>query len=406
MTTIAESLDKHATFASTTVNRVRSIDLLRGIIMIVMAIDHVRVYSGMPAGGPTAGIFFTRWITHYCAPGFAFFAGTSAFLYFIKTKNSGAVRKFLVTRGILLVILELTVIRFFWMFNFDYANFSFAGVIWMLGWCMVILAACVNLRPITMAIIGGLMILVQQIFSFVPSVFPESWRTSVAYIWQVFYPVALSGDQSKVLSGTSGLPNFLGLNIFYVLIPWIGVMMVGFAFGQILLMEPTKRNKLCWQIGISAIAVFLMVGTVLTLRSPSEVAFVFALLGQQKYPPSQLFLLMTLGPLIALIPWAEKARGKLVEAIAMIGRVPMFFYLMHLLIIHLSAFIVNLILFGSIHQDWYVTAPFVFVPEEQRWGLPLLYLVWIIDVIILYYICDAYARYKIAHPENPWLKYI
>src|SRR3982751_788969 len=106
--------------------RIASVDLIRGAVMIIMAIDHVRVYSGLPAGGPTAGIFFTRWITHYCAPAFVFFAGTSAFLYFSKTKNKSELVKFLITRGLLLVVLELTVIRFFWMFNFDFANFTFS----------------------------------------------------------------------------------------------------------------------------------------------------------------------------------------------------------------------------------------------------------------------------------------
>src|SRR3978361_298183 len=118
--------------------RVRSIDVLRGLVMVLMAIDHVRVYAGVPAGGPSPGIFFTRWITHFCAPSFVFLAGVSAFLYGHKLHDKGMLARYLVTRGFLLVLLELTVIRFFWMFNFDYANFTLAGVIWMLGWCMIL----------------------------------------------------------------------------------------------------------------------------------------------------------------------------------------------------------------------------------------------------------------------------
>src|ERR1041385_3784842 len=127
---------------------IQAIDFLRGAVMIIMAIDHVRVYSGIPAGGLTMGVFFTRWITHFCAPAFTFLAGTSAFLYLQKSGNKKDLAWFLVTRGLLLVILEVTVIRFSWTFNLDYAAITFTGVIWMLGWCMIILAALIRLRPV------------------------------------------------------------------------------------------------------------------------------------------------------------------------------------------------------------------------------------------------------------------
>ena len=389
--------------------RIQSVDFLRGVVMIIMAIDHVRVYSGLPAGGPTAGIFFTRWITHYCAPAFVFFAGTSAFLYFSKTKSTRDLVGFLITRGLLLVVLELTVIRFFWMFNFDFTNFTFSGVIWALGWCMVLLAAFVPMRAITVGVIGLLIIFFQQIFQYVPSLFPASMQESVAKFWGVFYPSVSEGKSgSSLLSGSAGIPTFLGISIFYVLIPWIGVMMAGYGFGQLLLRSREEMKKLCLQIGLSAIAIFIVIGSVLILRQGEgdQTPFIFKLLGQQKYPPSQLFLLMTLGPLVALIPWAEQVKGWFVRAIIMVGRVPMFYYLLHILLIHLSAFVVNLILSGSIHQEWYETAPFVGMTEAQRWSLPLLYLVWLIDVVILYYICRWYAQYKSNHPEKIWLKYL
>src|SRR5690349_7246634 len=136
METLLKTPPAPVTELKSVAQRIQSVDILRGIIMIIMAIDHVRVYSGMPAGGPEAGIFFTRWITHYCAPGFAFFAGTSAYLYHLKSGSTSDLAKFLITRGLLLVVLELTVIRYFWMFNFNYSEFAFCGVIWMLGWCM------------------------------------------------------------------------------------------------------------------------------------------------------------------------------------------------------------------------------------------------------------------------------
>ncbi len=138
-------------------DRIQSIDFVRGLVMVLMAIDHVRVYSGLPAGGPDPGIFFTRWVTHFCAPAFVFLSGTSAFLYGRKLAP-GALMRYLITRGLLLIVLELTVIRFFWTFNFDYAKFTLAGVIWMLGWCMVLLGFMVRLNPKTVGIIGLLII--------------------------------------------------------------------------------------------------------------------------------------------------------------------------------------------------------------------------------------------------------
>ncbi|HTQ66437.1 MAG TPA: heparan-alpha-glucosaminide N-acetyltransferase domain-containing protein [Puia sp.] len=379
---------------ASTLPRIQSVDLLRGLIIVLMAIDHVRVYSGIPAGAPSPGIFFTRWVTNFSAPGFAFFAGTSAFLYFLKTGDRSGLSRFLLSRGFLLVLLELTVIRFFWMFNFDYAHFILAGVIWMLGWCMVILSAFVRLKPRTVGIIGLAIIFGQQIFHYVPKIFPASMRASVGWIWEFLYP-----------SGLDGMP---GISILYVLIPWIGVMMAGYGFGQLLISKRENLKKICFWIGISSIITFVIAGSlIIILGSPYEgkMPFLFRLLAQQKYPPSQVFLLMTLGPLILLVPWAEKAKGWFADTLKIFGRVPMFFYLLHILLIHVSALAVNLIISGNAHQDWYSTAPFVEISEDQRWSLPQLYLVYAIDMVILYFACHWYAGYKSRHPEKKWLKY-
>src|SRR5215510_135164 len=180
---------------STTLSRgrIRSVDVLRGAIIVLMAIDHVRVYSGLPAGGPEPGIFFTRWVTHFCAPGFAFFSGTAAFLYGLKLNNKNALSRFLLSRGLLLVFLELTLIRFFWIFNLDFANFILAGVIWMLGWCMVIMAALVRLKAKTVGIIGVLMILVQQVFAKAPLLIPEGSRQQFGRFWEFIYSSGFDG---------------------------------------------------------------------------------------------------------------------------------------------------------------------------------------------------------------------
>jgi uncharacterized membrane protein len=375
--------------------RIQSIDILRGLIMVLMVIDHVRVYSGLPPGGPSPGIFFTRWITHYCAPGFAFFAGTSIFLYGIKLGDRAKLARYLVTRGILLVILELTVIRVFWTFGVDYSEFVLLGVIWMLGWCMVLMAAFIWLRPAVAGIVGLVIIAFQDLFAKVPYLLAEASQPSFGRFWELIYK--------------SGFDTWPGISILYVLVPWIGVMAAGYGFGSILLLGPARRRKICLGIGLSAIALFLIIASIIISHQTATAEtppFIFQLLNQRKYPASQLYLLMTLGPLIALVPWAEKAGGKVSGFFKVIGQVPMFFYLLHILLIHLTAFVVNVILYGSIHQEWYQSAPFTQMPEEFWWSLPLLYLVFVFDVAILFVACRWYAGYKRSHPEQKWLKYI
>ena len=155
-------------------SRLRSIDLLRGIACALMAIDHVRVFSGLPAGGPTAGIFFTRWITHFVAPAFCFFAGTGAFFHERKLGDVRALSRFLLTRGALLVLLELTIIRVSWTFNLRFDEYNLAGVIWMLGVCMMLMAALVRLAPKTVGIVGVTIIALQQIIGLIGQAIPES----------------------------------------------------------------------------------------------------------------------------------------------------------------------------------------------------------------------------------------
>jgi uncharacterized membrane protein len=375
--------------------RVRSIDLLRGVVMILMAIDHVRVYSGIPAGGHTPGIFFTRWITHFCVPAFVFFAGTSAFFYGSKINDKHRLARYLLVRGLLLVLLELTLIRFCWTFNLDYTHFMLAGVIWMLGCCMVLMAACVRLNTLTIGITGLAILFFQQAFQYLPQALPKGWQAYFGWFWEFIYP--------------SGLDRLPGISILYVLVPWIGVMMAGYGFGKILLLEPAKRKRLCIQVGVSAIVLFLIAASIQIAMDKSykgDLPFIFRMLNQQKYPASQLYLLMTLGPLIALVPFAEQATGKIADVFLYFGRVPLFYYLLHIPLIHIAALMTNFLREGSAHQEWYGTAPFTEIEVEHRWGLPLLYLVFIIVEVILYFACRSYAKYKALHPEKKWLKFI
>jgi uncharacterized membrane protein len=371
--------------------RLPSIDLVRGVVMILMAIDHVRVYSGLPAGGPSPGIFFTRWITHFCVPAFVFFAGTGAWLQGRKTGDIPALARFLLIRGLLLVILELTLIRLCWTFNLDYARFSLAGVIWMIGWCMILLAALVRLPLRAVAVVGLAIIFLQQVFGWLGHLLPVSLQP----LWDFIYPTATGPWE--------------GLNILYTLVPWIGVMAAGYAFGVVMLKEPEAKKRICLVIGLSATALFLVIGGILVFTRPARpdaLSPVLRLLNQTKYPASQLYLMMTLGPTIALLPYAAKAHGRLTNILLIFGRVPLFYYLLHIPLIHGSALLVNYLRSGAAHQDWYATAPYDWLPPAQRWTLGLLYLVWLVDVTVLYFVCRWYAEYKMAHPEKKWLKYL
>jgi uncharacterized membrane protein len=376
----------------TAATRLQSIDVLRGAVMVLMAIDHVRVYSGLPAGGPEPGIFFTRWITHFCAPAFVFLAGTSAFFHGQKIASKEKLARYLVTRGLLLVLLELTLIRFTWTFNLNFSQFILAGVIWMLGWCMVLLAAMVWLKPRTIGIIGVAIIFGQQLFAMLAGALPGSVQNAIGPIWEFIY--------------SSNLPGPQGITILYVIVPWIGVMMAGYGFGAMLQLKPAVARRSCLWIGISAIIVFLAWGSIVATSQAGEGPFIFQLLGQRKYPASPLYLLMTLGPVIALVPLAEKAKNMVTRGLSTIGRVPMFYYLLHIPLIHISALVVAYLQNGNVFHEWYATAPYSSVPPEQQWSLALLYFVFLIDVILLYLACRWYAKYKMNHPEKNWLSYI
>lgn len=380
--------------SSSPFTRLQSVDLLRGAIMVLMVIDHVRCYTGLPAGGPEPAIFFTRWVTHFCAPVFCFFAGTSTFFY-AKRNGESKLPGFLFFRGLLLVILELTLVRFFWAFNVDYTQFIFMGILWMLGWCMMILALLVRLKPLTVGITGLAIIVFQQLFAWVPQALPISLRASFGSFWEFIYPTGLEWP-----------PPFA---ILYVIVPWIGVMAAGYGFGLILQLETARRRRLCLAIGLIATAAFLIGASTLLILRPEEAnapPFIYRLLNQRKYPASIWYLLMTLGPVIALIPYAETARGWLARALTTIGRVPLFYYLLHIPLIHLSALMVNFIRNGFIAPEWYVIAPFSSVPPEYTWNLGWLYSVVLIDVLILYLASRWYAGYKQAHPDKRWLKYL
>jgi uncharacterized membrane protein len=374
-----------------TIARVASIDLIRGAVMVLMAIDHVRVYAGVPAGGPVPGVFFTRWITHFVAPAFIFLAGTSAFFY---GRRHSDLSRFLLVRGIWLVLLELTVLRVCWTFNFDFSNYMLAGVIWVIGWCMILMAALVKLRPRTVGIIGATIIALHN------AVMP--WLVNhlpLGKVWPVLYGIG----------PVEGTP----LLVLYSIIPWIGVMAAGYWFATVLVMEPARRNRICLRLGLGATALFLILRGTNGYGDPRpwtqmQLPRLLAFLNTSKYPASLSFLLMTLGPTIALIPLLDRARGRVVQWLTVFGRVPFFYYVMHIPLIHALALMVSLIRTGHLDPWLFTNHPMAPgpLPDGYMWSLGLLYLVWAIAVLVLYFPSRWYAELKARRTDVRWLKYL
>jgi uncharacterized membrane protein len=369
--------------------RIVSVDLIRGAVMVLMAIDHVRVYSGIPAGGPTPGIFFTRWITHFCAPAFVFLAGASAFFY---GRRHGDLPRFLFTRGLWLVLLELTVIRLAWTFNLDFRHYLLAGVIWAIGWCMVIMAGLVRL-PVP--VVGGL-------------------GLSIIALHNAVMPApALPPALRAVLYTAFTDPPIGPLMVLYSIVPWIGVMAAGYGFGWVLTLEPARRDRICRVVGSGAVVLFLVLRATNLYgdprpwttggRMPAAISFI----NTTKYPASLSFLLMTLGPTIWLMPVIERARGVLARVLEVFGRVPFFYYVLHIPLIHALALIVSWVRLGAVSPWLFANHPMGNPPppEGYTWSLGLLYAVWAVTILILYPVCRWFAGLKITRSDW-WLRYL
>ena len=383
--------------------RIASLDIIRGIVMVLMAIDHVRVFSGVPAGGPTPGIFFTRWSTNFVAPAFAFLAGTGAYLYGRRVNDKGALARYLAVRGAWLVLLELTFLRFAWTFNFDYSHYVLAGVIWMLGWCMILLAGMLWLPTNVIGVIGIVVIAGHNVMDLI---FPQGPAPSaLSWLWQVLY-----------FGGPVHFGDGHTLAVLYSLIPWIGVMAAGYAFGQVMDWTPDRRRQFCLRLGAAAILAFVVLrlvdgyGDPYHWRAPwgeHSPPALFRFLGTDKYPASLLFLLMTLGPMFVAIPLLEHARGKVASVLAIFGRVPLFFYLLHIPLIHILALLVSQLRDGSVNPWLFLNHPMMVphAPADYVWGLGLLYLVTAIACALLYYPCRWFAHLKSTRHDK-WLTYL
>ena len=331
--------------------RIPSIDYLRGLVMILMALDHVRGFWGFTAYNPTdlahttPELFVTRWITHFCAPVFVFLAGSSAWLY---RENRGVSARrlswFLATRGVWLIFIELTVVTFSWRFSLDVPMLQ---VLWALGCSMLFLAVLVFLPAWCIGVVGLTLILTHNLFDGVsPEIFGD-W----AWLWSVLHV-----QQFVRWNLVAGLDGFF---VAYPLVPWLGVMALGYLFGAVLRMPAEQRDAVMLRIGVSLMAAFLVLRGLNAYGDPrpwfssdrGEIYTFLSFFDTTKYPPSLLYLAMTLGPAIAVMPLLERWHGKIADRVAVFGRAPFFFYLIHLPVIHLTAWIWWSISFGATGFD-------------------------------------------------------
>ena len=402
--------------------RIDSIDLLRGIVMVIMMLDHTRdfVHSGGLTLDPTdltrttPILFFTRWITHFCAPAFVFLAGTGAYLQLARGKTKRELSKFLLTRGLWLIVLELTVVRVGVFFNLDYRFFGFLQVIWVIGISMIILAALIHLPLKVTAGFGIAMIALHNLLdglrvhgwqgptSPVPSVGAKLW----IILHQPFNAFPILGFPSPVVV------------LIYPLIPWVGVMALGYTLGSLYQKDSTQRRRWLLIIGGVATALFIVLRAINVYGDPSRwlpqknaLFTLLSFLNTTKYPPSLLFLLMTLGPALLALAWFETHKtfaDGLRNALVTFGRVPLFFYLLQWYIAHLIAVVAGLIAEQSV--AWQFESPIVkfsqtYAPSGVGFPLWVVYVCWIIGVLLLYPLCKWFAGVK-ARRREWWLSYL
>jgi uncharacterized membrane protein len=397
-----------STLTSPVSSRLNSIDFVRGLVIVIMALDHTRdllhttslTQSPVDLATTTPGLFMTRWITHFCAPIFVFLAGASAYLMMKSQNNPPATRRFLFSRGLWLIFLEITVVGFGVWSDIQFRTFLFQ-VIFAIGSGFVILSLLSGL-PSRLA--GGLGLLIILCHNLLPSQpFDHSGNGGAgSLLWGLFFH-----------GGFFKLDANHALVIAYPVIPWLGVMLLGFGFGEIFGADPAKRKRILFISGVSALLLFVVLrGFNLYgdprpwTPQPSGVFSLLSFLNVNKYPPSLLYISVTLSVMFFVLCLAEGRNNRLMNFFVTYGRVPMFFYLLHWYIVHFSMFVM-LILQGVTWEQM----PFgimQFGRPEQGVGLelPFVYLYWLCLVLAMYPLCRWYGRYKAAHKENKWLAYL
>jgi uncharacterized membrane protein len=385
-----------------------SLDLLRGLVIVVMALDHVRdsfMFGAVqdPTADPNVSplLFATRWITHFCAPTFVFLAGTSAGLM-ARRRSSVELASFLLTRGLWLIVLEVLVISTATSFaptgveGFGGRIYIHLQVIWVIGASMMILAGAQFLGRRACFVIGAAIVLGHNILD---AVWPAAMMSaSTAPLWAVlharqFYDVG---------------PFAIYFN--YSLLPWMGVMFLGYGTAGLFELPPQQRDQRLLRIGVSMVIAFVLLRASNVYGDPHPwavnpsrtAASVMSFLATTKYPPSLLYLLMTLGPAAILCAFADRFRGRIKDALVTLGRAPLAFYVAHFFLIHIGAILVGVA--QGFAAEQFLT-PYRFFPKGYGLSLFGVYLVWITLVLILYPLCRWVAAVK-ARRQDWWLSYV
>jgi uncharacterized membrane protein len=403
--------------------RIRSVDLMRGLVMVIMALDHVRdfwapsAYAMQPVIDPTIPTewYLTRWITHLCAPAFVFLAGTSSRLWEI---TNGASKRelsiFLFTRGLWLVFIEFAVVN--WSWQFDY-SFSFGQVIWAIGMSMITLAVLVHLPRMVILGFGLLLVFGHDLFNAGGLIGPlVEWQGPASTLPQWLWAFMHEGRFGCIFGEmgangcVSGQPYFAA----YPLIPWLGVIALGYLFADVLREdEGLKRAR---NLGLAMIAAFVVIRATNFYGDPSPwsvqesgvVDTVKSFFNGSKYPPSLLYLLVTLGITLSLMPALERMAGSANAVISRIsgwitvyGKVPFFYYVLHVPLIHAT----SRLYFGWDNGSWAIHGPAGW-PEGYAPSLLLAYLAWFLIVWALYIPCRWYAGLKRRHKDWRVLSYL
>jgi len=408
--------------------RIDSIDVLRGIVMVIMMLDNTRdfVYRYVLQGfDPTdlqhtsVKLFFTRWITHFCAPVFVFLAGTGAYLQIARGKPKSELSRFLITRGLWLIVLEFTWVRIAVTFNVDYRFLGVMQVIWVIGVSMIVLALLIHLPLRVVGAFGVLMIALHNLLDRFhvagwrgpQTLVPGFWAKTFIILHQAFEPLPVLWFFPSPI-----------VFVLYPLIPWVGVMAAGYAFGSLYQLSAERRRRLLLLLGTVITVGFFVIRAINHYGEPSHWArmgnwkfTVLSFFNVTKYPPSLLFLLMTLGPAMLALAWFESNSGggprnvgfsgKIKNFFITFGRVPLFFYLLQWPTAHFISVIVHLIAGKPVGWMFGTQINFNGPPPGVGFNLVVVYLCWIAGVLLLYPLCKWFAGVK-ARRRDWWLSYL
>lgn len=376
--------------------------------MVIMALDHVRDLLHIPAltqnptdlTTTTTAVFLTRWITHLCAPTFVFLSGTSAYLSlkrrYTAGRNDNPSRLFLLKRGVVLIVLELTLINFAFWFDLQFRTILLQ-VIYAIGGGLIILSFLSKLPARWLGMIGLLIVFGHNLLQLIPPFTNQTAR----FVWSLLFRTDLFQFS----------PSFT-LVVGYPLIPWLGIMLVGFAAGSFVEQPITQRKPGLLRTGLGALALFILLRFVNVYGDPAPWAVqkdalftILSFINVSKYPPSLLYTLLMIGMALVILSVADGARNALTRVLMVYGKVPMFYYIIHWYLVHLT--LIAMVLLQGYSWADIKPGPLSFGRPAGA-GIPLggVYLVWLGVVVALYPLCKWYGRYKAAHSEIGWLRYL